>query len=80
MRPYGWLQPIIQVWQFHKEFKSCPHRALSIILMSHRVTEVDQQPIPEVFRQVSLEASDDSGADFLIGVHHLSQFFGIELL
>ncbi len=80
MRPYGWLQPSIQVWQFHKEFKSCPHRALSIILMSHRVTEVDQQPIPEVFRQVSFEASNDGSAGFLIGAHDLAQFFGIELL
>jgi len=55
-------------------------RGLGIILMSRRVTEVDQQPITEVFRQVSLEAGNDGGTSFLVGAHDLAQFFGIELL
>jgi hypothetical protein len=47
--------------------------------MRQGVAEVDEQPIPEILRDMPLKAGDYLGTDLLIGPHHLTQVFGIEL-
>jgi hypothetical protein len=56
-----------------------PHRALGVIFVREGVAEVDEQPIAEILRNMPLKAGDHFGARGLIGLHHLAQFFRIEL-
>jgi hypothetical protein len=44
------------------------------------ITEVHQQPIAEILRDMSCKAANHPSADLSIGVYHLAEFFGIELL
>jgi hypothetical protein len=43
------------------------------------VTEVDEQTIAQILRDMPLEAGDHLGAGVLIGPHHLAPVFGVEL-
>jgi hypothetical protein len=57
----------------------CPHGALRIIFMGCWIAEVDQQAIAQVLGNMPVVPPDHARAGFLIGTHHLPQFFGIEL-
>src|ERR1700737_2948338 len=48
--------------------------------MSDGVAKVNQQPIAEIFRNVSTEFCDDRNAGSLIRAHYLAHLFGITLL
>ena len=56
-----------------------PHGALRIIFVRQRVAEVDQQAVAEILRDMPVKAGDHLGASLLIGPHHLTQLFRVEL-
>ncbi len=55
-------------------------RAHRVILVSERVTKVDEHAVAEILGDVSVEALGACGAGLLIGGHHFGQGFGIETL
>jgi hypothetical protein len=74
------LQPDIQSTHGLHNPQTRMHGALGIIFMGARVAKVDEQAIAEILRDVPLKALDDRGGGFLVGAHHLTQVFGVELL
>jgi hypothetical protein len=56
-----------------------PHGALRIIFVREGVAEVDEQAVTEILRNMPLKAGDHLGARVLIGSHHLTQLFWVEL-
>ena len=56
-----------------------PHRPLRIIFVRQGVAEVDEQAITEILGDVPVKAGDHLGAGVLIGPHHLTQLFRVEL-
>ena len=62
------------------EFKTCPHGASGVLLMRHRPTEIDHQPIAQILRHMPFVTCDDHPGGFLISRHHVPQILGIELL
>jgi hypothetical protein len=52
---------------------------LGIVFVGMGITEVDQESISEGLGDISLEGSDRLGTGGLVGLNHLSEFFGIEL-
>jgi hypothetical protein len=54
-------------------------RPLGIVFVGLGIAEVDQQPIPEVFGNMAIEAAHDLGAGFLIGADDLAQVFRVEI-
>jgi hypothetical protein len=47
--------------------------------MRQGVAEVDEQAIAEILGDMSLKAGDHLGADLLIGPHHCTEIFRVEL-
>ena len=60
-------------------FQAGTNGALGVVLVSLRVTEEDQQPVPEVLRDVPVEAFDDFAARLVVGAHDVAQVLGVEL-
>ena len=56
------------------------HSTPGIVLMSTWVAKVDEQAIAQILRDVPLKALDDRSGGLLVGTHHLTQVFGVELL
>jgi hypothetical protein len=59
--------------------QSSPHRPLGVIFVGQGVAEIDQQAIAEVLGDMALIAGDHLGTGVLIGPHHLTPLFGVEL-
>ena len=55
------------------------HGPLGVIFMGAGVAEIDQQAIPQILGDMALEAGDHLGAGVLIGPHHPTPVFRIEL-
>ena len=55
------------------------HGPLGVIFMGAGVAQIDQQAIPQILRDMALEAGNHPGAGVLIGPHHPTQVFRIEL-
>ena len=47
--------------------------------MGLRIAEVDQEPIPKVLGNMAVKAADHLSTGLLIGAHHVSEVFGVEL-
>jgi hypothetical protein len=47
--------------------------------MRLRIPKVDEQAIAEILRDMPLEVGDHFGTDLLIGPHHLTPLFRVEL-
>jgi hypothetical protein len=54
--------------------------AWRIVFMGDRPAKVDQQPITEILRHMAFILLDDLSSGGLIGAHHLTQVFRVELL
>ena len=54
-------------------------RALCVIFVGVGVTEIDQQAVAKILRDVTVEAGDHLGACVVVGAYDLAPFFGIEL-
>jgi hypothetical protein len=52
---------------------------LRIILVGTGIAKVDEQPIPEILRDMSLIARNDLSTGLLVGAHDLTKLFRIEL-
>jgi hypothetical protein len=52
---------------------------LRIVFVGSWKTEVDEQPVAEILRNVSVIPTDDLGAGLLIGAHDLAKVFRVEL-
>src|SRR5262249_56401397 len=55
-----------------------PHRPRGIVFMSLRMSEVDQEAIAEILRDISVETTNDRSADGLIAPHNSAPLFRIE--
>src|SRR5262249_2871544 len=73
------LQTAIEVPHARDHPQSGPHGALGIVFMGLRIAKVDEEPIAEVLRDITLKLLDHLGARGLIGAHDLPEVFGIEL-
>jgi len=47
--------------------------------MGLRIAKVDQEPVSEVLGNMAVKASDHLSTGLLIGAHHVSEVFGVEL-
>ena len=77
--PHG-LQSAIQGAHGLDDPQARVHGALGIIFMGTGIAKVDEQAIAELLRDVPLKALDVLGGGLLVGAHHLTQVFGVELL
>jgi hypothetical protein len=73
------LQTRIQPPDGFDEFHARVHRPLRIIFMRLWIAKVDQQPIPEVLRNMPLVALNHYGRRLLIGPHNGSEVFRVKL-
>jgi hypothetical protein len=56
-----------------------PHCPLRVIFVCQGVAKVDEQAIAEILGDMPLKAGDHLGAGLLIGPHHVTQLFRVEL-
>src|SRR5262249_57592973 len=68
----------IQLPQGLQHPQSSTHGALRIVLVRQGVAKVDQQPIAEILRDMTLKALDHGRASLLISAYHLAQLFRIQ--
>ena len=47
--------------------------------MGLRIAEVDQEAVSEVLGNMAVKAADYLSTGLLIGAHHISEVFGVEL-
>ena len=73
------LQTRIQPPDGLDEFHARVHRPLRIVFMRLWVAKVDEQPIPEVLRNMPLVALNHHGRSLLIGPHNGPEVFRVKL-
>ena len=73
------LQTRIQPLDGLDEFHARVHRPLRIVFMRLWVAKVDEQPIPEVLRNMPLVALNHHGRSLLIGPHNGPEVFRVKL-
>ena len=56
-----------------------PHGPLGVIFVRQGIAKVDEQAIAQILRDMPLKAGDHLGTGVLIGPHHLTQLFRVEL-
>ena len=59
--------------------QSGAHGTLGVVLMRLGIAKIDQQPIPEVLRNMAVKALDDRGASVLVGAHQRTVVLRVEL-
>ena len=59
--------------------QACTDGALGIVFVRLGITIVDQQTVPEVLRNIAVEALDDLRTRRLVGTDDLAVVFGVEL-
>ena len=74
------VERVVHGTERRQDFEPRPDRTLSVVLVRLRVAEVDEQPVAQVLRDVTLVALDDRGGGFLIGAHDSAQILGVEAL
>jgi hypothetical protein len=77
----GWvlLQPRVQRLDRLHDPETASHRSLRVVFVGTREAEVDEQPVAEILRNVSVVPADDLGAGLLVGAHDLAQVLRVEL-
>ncbi len=58
---------------------SHPYRPLCIVFMGLRIAKIDQEPVPQVLGNMSVQALDNRSTGRLIGPQYLAEFLRIEL-
>jgi hypothetical protein len=61
------------------DLQPCPHRSRSIILMRLGITEIDEEPVTKILRDVTCKAFDDGSTGLLVGTYDLAILFRVEL-
>jgi hypothetical protein len=79
LHPTLWLQAGIELAQGLDHTQPGAHGALGVVFVRLRVAKVDQQAIAEILGDMALKARDHLGTGVLIGTHHLTQLFRVEL-
>ncbi len=83
--PHGELHPVlcrqtgIQGGDGLDNAQAGVHRPPGIVFMGRGVAKIDQQPIAEVLGDMARVVLDDLGRGLLVGAHHRTQVFGVEL-
>ena len=55
------------------------YRPLGVVFMGLGITEVDQEGIAEVLRNIAVKALDHGGTDSLVRPYDVAQLLGVEL-
>ena len=74
------LEPLVQHRHAPQDRQPGVDGALGVVLVGHRIAEVDQEPVAEVLRDVAAEGPDGLGALRLVGAHELAEVFRIQTL
>ena len=72
------LQPGIEGYEGVEHTQASPHSSVGVVLVRLRRAKVDQEPIPQVLRDVATVALDHLIARHLVGTHDLAQVFGVQ--
>jgi hypothetical protein len=73
------LQAGIEAPHRRQNLQSSVYGTSGVVFMSLRIAEVDQEAVPEVLGNMAIKAADYLSAGLLIGTHHVSEIFGVEL-
>ena len=83
--PHGELHPVlsrqtgIQGGDGLDNAQARVHRAPGIVFMGRGVAKIDQQAIAEILGDMARVLLDDRGCGLLVGAHHRTQVFRVEL-
>jgi hypothetical protein len=73
------LQAGIEALHRCQNLQSGIHGTPGVVFMGLRIAEVDQEAVPEVLGNMAIKAVDHLITGCLIGAHHVSEVFGVEL-
>jgi hypothetical protein len=66
-RPHGFDNP-----------QSCAHGPMGIVLVGFGVAKVNEKPITQILRYVSIKTLNNFSSRFLVGAHNLPKVLGIK--
>ena len=84
-KPHGEVHPIlarqmgIQGGNGLDDAQAGIHRAPGIVFMGCGVAKIDEQSIAQILGDMALVGLDDLSCGLLVGAHHGTQVFGVEL-
>src|SRR5215471_7794855 len=73
-----WLQPGIEGDENIENTQASAHGSVRIVFVCLRIAEVDQEPVPEVLRDMAAITLDHPLARGLVGTYDLAQVFWVE--
>ena len=77
--PYCPIRRVFRVGHGLDNAQARVHRAPGIVFMGRGVAKIDQQAIAEILGDMARVLLDDRGRGLLVGAHHRTQVFRVEL-
>ncbi len=68
----------VELAQRLNDAEACVNRPAGVVLVRLGIAQLDQEPVADILRDMTLEAADGGRAGVLEGADHLAQVFGVE--